>query len=111
VPLGIPWSVFAGERPAPGPGDVAWTDEDRALVLEFLAEQRLIHGACGQPLDLATGKENARDWGTEEFICHACGAKEAAEAAAAENDREGGATVRGRFFVPTHRPWSPDDRG
>lgn len=83
--------------------DVAWTDEDRELVEEYLAEQRLIHGPCGQPLDLAAGKENARGWTTDDFVCHACGALESAQDAARENDREDGMKIRGRVFVPVRR--------
>lgn len=96
----------------PRPGkDLAFTDEDRAMVRRFLGEQRVIHAPCGHPLDETTDPRKAPGWLAEEVTCNACAAKTSYERAAAENAREGGTDNDGVFFVPYFDASRVPDRG
>lgn len=95
--------MFTGARPAPGPGEPAWTDEDRQLALEWQAQQQATHGPCGQPLDLALGEDNDGAWVARGLYCHACGARDKATKAAHINAGEGH-DVDGLFYVPVYHP-------
>lgn len=91
--------------------DVAFTDEDRAMVRRYLTEQRLTHAPCGHPLDVATDPKKAAGWLAHELTCYACAARQSYERGAAENAREASSDNDGVFFVPYFDASRVPDRG
>lgn len=60
----------------PGPGDAAWTDEDRDLALDWQYEQdQRCHG-CGHPVDESMDPALAGSWDVERVLCYACEVRE-----------------------------------
>jgi hypothetical protein len=76
-----------GERPLPGPGELAWTDEDRDLALAYQDEQDATCPGCGHPLDESTNADNADAYDVTVSVCHGCAARERA-AKDARDDRD-----------------------
>lgn len=63
--------MFLG-APLPGPGDVLWTEEDRAWALALLKVEAESCRGCGQPLGDSTAPELEEAWRAEVIKCHAC---------------------------------------
>ncbi|MFG2400776.1 hypothetical protein [Streptomyces lydicus] len=65
-------------RPMPGPGEVLWTDEDRAWALALAEVERDCCPDCGQPWTEAADEKNEFAYKAELLRCHACatGARE-----------------------------------
>lgn len=63
-----------------------WTDEDRALVLALLAEQRETCSSCGHPMSQCRDPATAQRWTVIESVCQ----PGRVMAAAAENNAKVG---------------------
>ena len=46
-----------------------WTDEDRALLLALLAEQKETCSTCGHPMSICRDPKTAGTWSIVETIC------------------------------------------
>lgn len=67
-----------------------WTDEDRGLVLAWLAERDETCPGCRQPLDECRDPKTAGTWTPVEETCQACLVQEAATDNANEGTRRRG---------------------
>jgi hypothetical protein len=64
-----------GERPAPVPGvDPLFTDDDVTEILDFIADEHLIHEPCGQPRVESFNPANEWVYAATAVACHACAA-------------------------------------
>ena len=71
--------MFLGERPVPGPGDEAWTDDDITAALEWQSWQAQLCAGCGHPRDESMSHEDHGPTYTAEALrCRACEAKDIA---------------------------------
>ena len=82
-----------------------WTDEDRALALEWQAEQRLRCPGCGQPRDESVGIHADEAYEAKARTCHGCAALDQAQRKA-ETDKLDRAGLH--FEVHRIRPPSAD---
>jgi hypothetical protein len=62
-------------RPWPLPGEPLFTDEDTVEILDYLADEKLIHEPCGQPIAESFRPENEFAYRATALACHACAAK------------------------------------
>lgn len=78
-------------RPMPGPGEVLWTDEDRAWALALAEVERECCPDCGQPWSEAANPDNEFSYQAELLRCHACatGARESHRYQRAGGDERG----------------------
>lgn len=76
-----------------------WTELDRSLHLEHLAEQEAVHPGCGQPMELATDPTHDGNWDVHVVVCFPCRAREQR----ARDDQQRGADMTGRHYIPVLR--------
>ncbi|MCG6499466.1 hypothetical protein [Kitasatospora sp. A2-31] len=93
----MPRSVFLG-RPVPGPGEVLWTDEDRAWALALLQVEAETC-SCGHPLADTLDGDLEESWRAEIVRCHAC----ATAARHLDGWRDAGGDTRGAQVRVTRR--------
>jgi hypothetical protein len=67
----VPRSVFLGR--IVGPGEPAWTEQDRQWAIALLAEEKATH-TCGHLIEESFAKENDGRYVGEAIRCHACAA-------------------------------------
>jgi hypothetical protein len=75
APLGIPRSLFVGERAVPGPGGEAWTEDDVEYALAWQAIAAENCPGCGQPKSESFDPANERAYDVTALVCHACAAR------------------------------------
>lgn len=59
-------------RPWPEPGEPLFLDEDSAEILDFLADEHLIHEPCGQPRVESFDPANEGAYKATTITCRAC---------------------------------------
>lgn len=70
----------------PGPGEVLWTEEDRAWALALLQVEADSCPDCGQPWSEASAADNEYAYSVELHRCHACSTGARAVAAFQKNN-------------------------
>ncbi len=65
--------MFLG-APLPGPGQVLWTDEDRAFALALLAVEAELCSGCGLPRSQTTDPAMQDEYTADAIRCHCCAA-------------------------------------
>lgn len=91
-------------RPLPGPGEVLWTDEDRAWALALQQVEAETCSGCGQALAEGLDPELEEHWRAEVLRCHAC----ATGARHVDGWQHGGGDTRGAQVRVSRReklPW------
>jgi hypothetical protein len=73
--------VYVGDRPLPGPGEVAWTHLDRTIVAMWQAEQDATCPGCGRLREECMDEENFLGYVATSLQCHACAARDQASRA------------------------------
>lgn len=107
VPLGIPYSVFAGRAPAAG--EPQWTAHDRDLALSYRQHKSQECSRCHTRED--EWRRDSDAYVVDDYICEGCGRLDDEEQNAPEDAEPRARYLRGRktFLRSGRMPASEDD--